>query len=144
MNMTRRTPHEAGGFTLLEVLFAMAIMGVGILAIALAQMSAMKVSSGSKNLSQAMYLAKEKMDELQSTPGASAIFQVDSVNNVDPQNPISVTTDVTDNTTYTRDWDITTNAPGPGMVMLVVRVQWDTDHRSVRTQTLRALKSLSD
>ena len=50
MELTSR--REQAGFTLLEVLFAMVILGVGILSIALAQISSLKVSSKSRSLSQ--------------------------------------------------------------------------------------------
>ncbi len=48
---------RAEGFTLLEVLISMAILGVGVLTIGVAQLSAIKMSSRSSHLSQAMYLA---------------------------------------------------------------------------------------
>ena len=42
----------------------MTILGVGLLSIAVAQLTAIKVSSRSKNLQQAMFLAREEMDTL--------------------------------------------------------------------------------
>jgi type IV pilus modification protein PilV len=62
-----RAGHDSG-FTLLEVLIAMAILGVGLLSIAVAQLTAIKVSSRSKNLQQAMFLAREQMDDLEALP----------------------------------------------------------------------------
>jgi type IV pilus modification protein PilV len=76
------------GFTLIEVLMAMAILGVGLLSIAVAQLTAIKVSSRSKNLQQAMFLAREQMDDLEALPlGAPALQAAGTVD--DPANPLS-------------------------------------------------------
>ena len=60
--------RSESGFTLLETMIAMAILGVGLLSIAVAQLTAIKMSSKSKNLQQAMFLAREQMDDLEALP----------------------------------------------------------------------------
>ena len=52
------------GFTLIEVMIAMTILSVGLMSIAVAQLTAIKVSSRSKHLQDAMLLAREEMDTL--------------------------------------------------------------------------------
>jgi type IV pilus assembly protein PilV len=52
------------GFTLIEVMIAMTILSVGLMSIAVAQLTAIKVSSRSKHLQDAMFLAREEMDTL--------------------------------------------------------------------------------
>ena len=69
--MRRRTPdqaHTQAGFTLIEVMVAFAIMSIGVLSIGLAQLSALRLSSTSSRLSQAMYLAEEQMETFRSMP----------------------------------------------------------------------------
>ena len=61
MELTLR--REQAGFTLLEVLIAMVILGVGILSIGLAQISSVKVASKSRSLSQAMYLTGDTLGD---------------------------------------------------------------------------------
>ena len=70
--LRRRTrARDASGFTLLEVVIAMAILSVGLLSIAAAQLAALHMSSRSKNLTTAMHLAEQKMEEFQGLPTAS-------------------------------------------------------------------------
>ena len=69
--MRRRAESPASpphGFTLIEVMIALTIMSVGVLSIGLAQLSALKLSTLSGRLSQAMYLAEEQMEIFRSMP----------------------------------------------------------------------------
>ncbi|MBW2280679.1 MAG: prepilin-type N-terminal cleavage/methylation domain-containing protein, partial [Deltaproteobacteria bacterium] len=59
--MRARRQNE-DGFSLLEVMIAAAILAVGLLTIALAQVSALKMGSRSKHLSEAIYLAQEQVE----------------------------------------------------------------------------------
>ena len=56
--------HRESGFTLIEVMIAMTILSVGLMSIAVAQLTAIKVSSRSKHMQDAMFLAREQMDTL--------------------------------------------------------------------------------
>ena len=57
--------HNHCGFTLLEVVIAIAILAVGLLMLLSLQNQTIELSSYSKNLSLAMLIAKEKMVEVE-------------------------------------------------------------------------------
>lgn len=145
MSTSHPKRRSDSGFTLLEVLIAMALMGVGILTIALAQLTAIKMSSKSKHQAQAMYLAKEKMDELAAMPGTSALFNSDTNGNNDPLNPISVVAaSPNETTTYNRTWDIDADNPQVGLTTITVIVRWsNADQAKVQSIRLVTVKSQS-
>ena len=55
---------DKNGFTLLEVLIALAILSIGLLALAGLQVVVIKGNTGSKNLTSAVILAEAKIEEL--------------------------------------------------------------------------------
>lgn len=65
--MTRRPrrPHGSAGFTLLEVLIAVAVLGLGLTMILTAQTGIVTSSRRAQSLSQAVGLARCKMNELE-------------------------------------------------------------------------------
>ena len=140
MELTGR--REQGGFTLLEVLFAMVILGVGILSIALAQISSLKVSSKSRSLSQAMYLAQEQLDLFMTMPGSDATFVTPVTDQADPGGPIDVNPGDADQTTFTRTWTIEPSTPSPGLVRITVNIAWDAASGATHQIELQGLKRL--
>jgi type IV pilus modification protein PilV len=124
MFVHRRGPESdaQSGFTLVEVMMAMAILGVGLLSIAVAQLTAMKVSTRSKNQQQAMFLAREQMDDLEAlNPGAPILQNAATTN--DPANPIQVPSD-TGATRFNRSVTVTPNNPSIGLAQVTVTVSW--------------------
>lgn len=114
-----REPGESG-FTLLEAMIAMAIMGIGLLTIALAQVTSMRMSSHSRQMTQAMYLAEQQLNAFYvSPPAAPGTFQ-------DPGNPIDLDANDQDLTTFNRSWTVQTNTPSAGMSTVLVTVVWNT------------------
>lgn len=108
-----------GGFTLIEVMIAFVIMGIGLLTIALAQMTAMRMTARSKQMSQAMYLAQEQLELFTAVvPTAAGNFQ-------DPLNPIDIDPNDRDMTTFNRSWNITLNTPTAGVHTVNVTVVWN-------------------
>ena len=65
-----RVPR-AQGFTLIEIMIAMAIAGFGMLALAAMQLQALRFGSSGKHVSQAAVIARGKMEEFQRLPWAS-------------------------------------------------------------------------
>jgi len=59
-----RHNKDKNGFTLLEVLIAMAILSIGLLALAGLQVVVIKGNASSKNLTSAVILAEAKLEEL--------------------------------------------------------------------------------
>lgn len=131
--------NSQSGFTLLETMIAMAILGVGLLSIAVAQLTAIKLSSKSKNLQQAMFLAREQMDDIEALPPGSPLL-VNAATTDDPANPISVHTAEGDATTFTRSVTVTPNTPSVGLSQVVVTVTWDNAQSGVRQVQLSSVK----
>ena len=135
--------RNESGYTLIEVMIAMVILGIGLMSIAVAQITAMKVSSRSKNLQQAMFLAREELDELEALPPGAALLAAAAVIN-DPANPIQVGTDDTDGTRFNRQTTITPNDPATGLARVAVVVTWNTSNVQGANQVqLTAVKRMN-
>jgi type IV pilus assembly protein PilV len=111
------------GFSLIEVLLALAILGVGMMSIAVAQLTAMKVQSRSKNLQQAMFLAREQMDDLEALNAGAPILQAAATTD-DPANPIKVNAGEDDGTSFNRSVRVVPNNPSVGLAQVTVTVTW--------------------
>lgn len=119
------------GFTLIEVMIAMTILSVGLMSIAVAQLSAIKVSSRSKHLQDAMLLAREEMDTLTAIipdPSQPAFFaNAQTIDDVD----LKGSQDGADKTLYTRRTVITPNSPSAGLSRVVVTVTWPNSNSTI-------------
>ena len=60
--------HKDGGFTILEVLIALAILAIGILAVATMQATAIKGNSQAIGITEGITLAQDKVEELMKFP----------------------------------------------------------------------------
>jgi prepilin-type N-terminal cleavage/methylation domain-containing protein len=136
LDRARRAGDESG-FTLLEVIVAMALLGVGLLAIAAAQLSALRVAGQSRYLSEAMNLAAQRMELFQLTPVAN--LPAAGTHN-DPGNPIQPDTGDDNATRYNRSWTITPNSPAPGVTTILVRVDWVDSTGNVRSTRLESMR----
>jgi type IV pilus assembly protein PilV len=113
------------GFTLIEVMIAMTILSIGLMSIAVAQLTAIKVSSRSKHLQDAMLLAREEMDTLAAIEPDPAFPQFFGTGQTIDDPDIQIGTDVDDATRYTRSTQITPNQPASGLARVVVTVTWN-------------------
>jgi type IV pilus assembly protein PilV len=116
------------GFTLIEVMIAMTILSVGLMSIAVAQLTAIKVSSRSKHMQDAMFLARERMDTLAAIvppqdPAIPSYFSVPQTT-YDPA-PVQVGNDDGDATRYTRSVQIIPDQPQVGLARVIVTVNWN-------------------
>jgi prepilin-type N-terminal cleavage/methylation domain-containing protein len=122
----RKQLEAESGFTLVEVLIAMTIMSIGLMSIAMAQLTAIKVSSRSKHLQDAMFLAREQMDTLNAIQptesGVPSFFDLPQV--IDDPN-IQVGTDQEDGTRFTRRTQIIPNNPNAELARVIVTVTWN-------------------
>ncbi len=139
--MKERTRKSEAGFTLLEVMLAMTILGVGVLTIGLAQLSAIKISSRSEHMSQAMYLAQEQMEVFMAMPQTSPFLDVAVVDAPDPVGLIDI--DATDNdaTNYSRSWTVEPNAPNLGLTRITITVTWNTASRGPTQVQLQGIRT---
>jgi type IV pilus assembly protein PilV len=66
--MTEKILQKENGFTLLEVLFALVIFSIGLLAVNAMTTMVIKSNYKSKNLTTAVHLAQNKLDALKAGP----------------------------------------------------------------------------
>ena len=125
------------GFTLIEVMVALAIMSIGVLSIGIAQLSALRLSSMSNRLSQAMYLAEEQMEIFRSMPWGPT-FSAAVVDFPDPQGPITPVQG--DSAQFSRSWTLTPNAPPHGLTEITITVVWNNSTGVRQTAALRGLR----
>ena len=116
----RSASGEEAGFTLIEVMIAFVIMGIGLLTIGLAQLTAMRITTKSRHMQQAMYLAQEQLElfQVSTTPLVAGAFQ-------DPGNPIDVDPNDRDLANFNRSWTVTPNTPQAGLSSVSVTVLWN-------------------
>lgn len=106
------------GFTLLEVLVAISIFAVGVLAVASMQLSAITGNRLGNEVTQATALAQMQMEALKSTELSSAMLNPGNYN--DPNNPIDETG--ANGGKFTRSWVVANNTTFSRTV--TVTVQW--------------------
>jgi len=135
INTSRR---QQIGFSIVEALIALAIMGFGILGLAGLQAALSRNSDVAKQRTEAMRIAQEKIEQFRSLTGitATAIVASQTVASAPWNNDwngnwntLSSGSDVpsnniTTNAVYTRTWTLSNNASDPAMLDLTVNVVW--------------------
>lgn len=117
------------GFTLLEVLVALAIFSIGLLAINAMTVMVIKSNYKSRNLTTAVNLAQNKLDDLKISSYASIVAGSESGLD-EEENPGSGIFD--------RSVTVTTNTT-PDYKVVEVKISWtDPDAREVAMQTIIA------
>ena len=117
----KKSPKDQG-FTLIEVLIAISIFAVGLLAVATMQISAINVNSTAGRITTRMTWAQDKIEELMALPYSDPWIE-------DLGDPSSGT-DTADNphqeTTpdgvYTISWTVTDDRPIPNTKLITVSV----------------------
>lgn len=129
------------GFTLLEVLIALAILSVGLLALAQMQIAAINGNLSASKMTIATTLAQDKIEELKGLDYDDAqLADTNPFNNdnmtdpslpsfhppdhEDSNNPIDESGGITGLRRYTRIWNIADNTPTSGVKTVVVIVFW--------------------
>jgi type IV pilus assembly protein PilV len=113
VNLLRNFRQHSEGFTLIEILFAITIFAVALLAIAQMQIMAMGTNSFANRLTTASTLAQDKIEELR---GLS--FDDAQLSAGDHPDDLSAT----QWNYYTRVWNIQNNSPVPDMKTVTVTV----------------------
>ena len=139
MTITSVYEKEAGGnrgrsgekgFTLMEVLIAMTILSVGLLAIASMQISAIQVTGGAKSISKGATWAEDRLEMLSSLSYADTLLN-DTAGGVtnDPNSPPH----------YTITWSVDDDNPRANCKLITVFVRWN-ERGNVKTTTMTGVK----
>jgi type IV pilus assembly protein PilV len=110
MLIRMKRTHEQG-FTFVEVMVALVILAIGILALAELQFTSLKGNSSSKATTAAVAVAETKMEEIRSA----------GYTNIAAEAPTQVTAS---GLTFTREVQVTTNSPMTNAKTVTVTVSW--------------------
>ncbi len=126
-NLKRMVHFGMKGFTLIEVLVGFVILAVGILAVAAMQITSTKGGYVSNNVTQATFLAQDKLEYLRSL----SYRHSDLSSGQHSEGPIS-------DTVFLRQYTITEDA-GNSIKLITVTVQWvDRGNHNISFSTVRA------
>lgn len=122
--------HNGRGFTLIEVMVAIALLVIGILGLIATATSVIQGNAISRQMTTAMSLAQERMEILKRQSYTAS--DLTAGNHNDPGNPLSAI--------YTRTWSVTDNSPAANMKTVQVTVAWTRkgSNHSVNLQTIIA------
>jgi prepilin-type N-terminal cleavage/methylation domain-containing protein len=135
----RRRAARAG-FTLIEIMIAMALVGFGLLALAAMQLQALRFGSSGKHVSQAALFAREKMEEFQRLPWSDVAVTTGWTAPVTKQGKVESESGTVNEQDYGLSWQITdliTNRTRS----IDVQVIWDEPGRPGRTYTLSSVRN---
>ncbi len=115
----RRRAGGGSGFSLIEVMFALTFLAVGILAVAAMIPAGTRGVSESRTITSGLMAAQLKLEELRGTPYSSLVAgsQTDSVS------------------VFTRSWTVTDSIPTAGCKRVLVTASW-ADARGTQSTTL--------
>lgn len=120
--MSRRCSSEAG-FTFLEMLQAMCLSAIGLLALSSLTMGTIHANAKARRMTTAATLAQAKMEEIRNLPYASVVEGSDRVTD--------------SGVAYSRDWTVCVNCPILGTREVTLTVQWtDQGPQSIELETI--------
>ena len=120
---------DAKGFTLMEVLIAMTILSVGLLAIASMQISAIQTTGGAKSISAGTAWAEDRLEYLLSLPYDDSALDP-AAGKPDP---------LTSPNYFTITYSVEDNKPRDNCKLITVSVQW-TERGNAKTASLIGVK----
>jgi type IV pilus modification protein PilV len=154
--MNSMSPEKAKqrqeGWTLIEVLVAVVILCVGLLAVGTMQISAIRGNFMGGNTSIALTLASEKMEDLlnrnytdaalaDSVAGNNGNLSVITAGSVDHEESVSDSGIVGAGSFYRRIWNVADAVPGaanwPTMKEITVIVTWENNRHRVTISSMR-------
>jgi type IV pilus assembly protein PilV len=123
-------PASEGGFSLLEVLIALTVLAVGLLGLAMFQVTAIQGNSSASDTVAATYYGQDQMERLQLVPFDNLVSSPYGISGGLPDNTIQSITD-SDQTTvskkgqrFQRVWAVSNVTPTLKMIRLWV-YWWD-------------------
>ena len=121
----RPPPRRSRGFTLVEMIVAILLIGVGLMGLAAISSTVTRANVQSSALTAGSALAQERIERLR-TEAYSAIVDGNDTREVD-------------GVTYTRAWVVTNDTPAVGLKTVAVTVSWNERGRAHST-TLRTIR----
>ena len=114
----RRPRERAHGFSLIEVVFALTFLAIGIMAVAAMIPAGTRGVTQSRVLTSGLMAAQVKLEDLKGTPFTAL-----------PAGTFSDTTSV-----FTRTWTVTDSVPMAGCKKIDVTSQWTDSHGTQTAQ----------
>lgn len=111
----RRNLTTETGFTLIEVLVAMTILAVGLLAVATMQINAIQTTGGAKSISKGVLWAEDRMEMLSSLAYTNALVDDTGAAITDPSPPPG----------FTISWTVDDDNPRANCKLITLTVQWN-------------------
>ncbi len=102
---------DKNGFTLIEVMIAILILAVGMMAMALLQITAIRGGSFANQVTQASIYGQDKIEEIKNTTYASVTNGNDTITSGN-------------GVTYSRTWTVTVDSPYTGSKTVNLTVSW--------------------
>ena len=138
-NMARRT---SGGFSMLEIMLALGVLSLGVLAMTAGQLAAIKLSGDSRSRTVAMSLAQQSVETVQTMSAQDVKDSVpESGTANDPNNPLNPSPDANDKITYNRSWTVEEDTPETGVITITIQIDWVDEQGVARSTRLRTLKA---
>ena len=135
------------GWTLIEILIAIVVLTVGLLAVGTMQISAIRGNFMGGNTSIALTLASEKMEDLINRDYSDPVLDdsnaanngdLSSIANIDWEENVTDAGTIGAGGFYRRIWNIADTAtPWPEMKEITVIVTWENDRHRVALSSMR-------
>ena len=124
------TQANAKGFSLVEILIALTIFSIGIMAVAAMQITAMKGNALSTSLTQGLRaFTQEKVEELLISSYTDSDLSDTNPSGPTPHGPV---TGNLGGVSYTTSWTVEEDSPYNGCKTVVVSTSW-SDHSGTHT-----------
>lgn len=136
MNWQIPNQKSQHGFSLAEVLVAMAIVPMGLLGVAKFQSNMMINSAETKTRTEALYIAEQKIEDLKSFATSTVYSAINTGND-------TVTANTGSNADLTRTWTVT-NSTSPNYKTITVNVAWTGSDNVSNSVSLTSYVSLAE
>ena len=122
--MERENIPDISGFTLIETLIAICIIGLGILVFMHSQVSGMNGASSSRVLNHAVSIAQSKINDLLIRRYTDSELSGNSTGKFHDLDGNTTQDQTIDNIPYNLSWMITDNSPIPNCKEITATVKW--------------------